>query len=71
MYFYIVSPESRALMEQILASSASQDEISSRVSALLAGTALSSSRGLAKGEGREIEMAEYEGGETGNNMFRP
>jgi len=56
-----LSPESRALMEQILASTASQDEISSRVSALLAGTALSSSRGLAKGEGREIEMAEYEG----------
>eukprot|EP00090_Calanus_glacialis_P007742 TRINITY_DN16198_c0_g1_i1.p1 TRINITY_DN16198_c0_g1~~TRINITY_DN16198_c0_g1_i1.p1 ORF type:complete len:998 (-),score=289.39 TRINITY_DN16198_c0_g1_i1:617-3610(-) len=56
-----LSPESRALMEQILASSASQDEISSRVSALLAGTALSSSRGLNKGEGREIEMAEYEG----------
>jgi len=56
-----LSPESRALMEQILASSASQDEISSRVSALLAGTALSSTRGLPKGEGREIEMAEYEG----------
>jgi len=56
-----LSPESRALMEQILASSASQDEISSRVSALLAGTALSSTRGLPKGEGREIEMAQYEG----------
>eukprot|EP00091_Calanus_sinicus_P012383 TRINITY_DN2794_c0_g1_i4.p1 TRINITY_DN2794_c0_g1~~TRINITY_DN2794_c0_g1_i4.p1 ORF type:complete len:974 (-),score=303.85 TRINITY_DN2794_c0_g1_i4:613-3534(-) len=56
-----LSPESRALMEQILASSGSQDEISSRVSALLAGTALSTSRGLKKGEGREIEMAEYEG----------
>eukprot|EP00092_Neocalanus_flemingeri_P087105 GFUD01109863.1.p1 GENE.GFUD01109863.1~~GFUD01109863.1.p1 ORF type:complete len:336 (-),score=88.07 GFUD01109863.1:717-1628(-) len=56
-----LSPESRALMEQILASTSSQDEISSRVSALLAGTALSSSRGVAKGEGREIDMVEYEG----------
>eukprot|EP00092_Neocalanus_flemingeri_P066676 GFUD01081262.1.p1 GENE.GFUD01081262.1~~GFUD01081262.1.p1 ORF type:complete len:1085 (+),score=306.25 GFUD01081262.1:146-3400(+) len=56
-----LSPESRALMEQILASTSSQDEISSRVSALLAGTALSTSRGVAKGEGREIDMVEYEG----------
>jgi len=56
-----LSPESRALMEQILASNSSQDEISSRVAALLAGTALSSTRGVAKGEGREIEMVEYEG----------
>eukprot|EP00092_Neocalanus_flemingeri_P057014 GFUD01067657.1.p1 GENE.GFUD01067657.1~~GFUD01067657.1.p1 ORF type:complete len:1024 (+),score=275.10 GFUD01067657.1:138-3209(+) len=56
-----LSPESRALMEQILASTSSQDEISSRVSALLAGTALSSTRGVAKGEGREIDMVEYEG----------
>jgi len=56
-----LSPESRALMEQILASNASQDEISSRVSALLAGTALSTTRGVAKGEGREIDMVQYEG----------
>ena len=40
----LVSAESRALMQQILASSSSQDEISSRVAALLAGTALSTSR---------------------------
>ena len=51
-------------MEQILASNASQDEISSRVSALLAGTALSTTRGVAKGEGREIDMVQYEGGKT-------
>merc|ERR1719153_1250261 len=56
-----LSAESRALMEQILASNSSQDEISSRVAALLAGTALSSTKGLKKGEGREIDMLEYEG----------
>jgi len=56
-----LSAESRALMEQILASNSSQDEISSRVAALLAGTALSSTKGLKKGGGREIDMLEYEG----------
>jgi len=56
-----LSAESRALMEQILASNSSQDEISSRVAALLAGTALSSTKGLKKGQGREIDMLEYEG----------
>jgi len=40
-----VSEESRALMEQILNSNASQDEINNRVAALLAGTALSNTRG--------------------------
>jgi len=55
-----LSAESRALMEQILASNSSQDEISSRVQALLAGTALSSTKGLKK-DGREIDMLEYEG----------
>jgi len=55
-----LSPEARALMEQILASTASQDEISSRVSALLAGTALSTTRGVDKVTGREIDMAGYE-----------
>jgi len=43
-----VSEESRALMQKILESSSSQDEISSRVAALLAGTALSTSRGERK-----------------------
>jgi len=56
-----LSPEARALMEQILASNASQDEISSRVNALLAGTMLSTSKGVAKGEGRQIDMVQYEG----------
>jgi len=50
-------------MEQILASTASQDEISSRVSTLLAGTALSTTRGVDKVTGREIDMAGYETGE--------
>merc|ERR1739848_260441 len=39
-----LSDETRALMEQILNSCASQDEINNRVAALLAGTALSTSR---------------------------
>jgi len=56
-----LSPESRALMEKILASESSQEEISSRVAALLAGTSLSTSRGLSNGERREIDMVEYEG----------
>merc|ERR1711970_264422 len=56
-----LSPEARALMENILASSASQDEISNRVSALLAGTALSTTRGVEKVQGREIDMVQYEG----------
>jgi len=56
-----LSPEARALMESILASTASQDEISSRVSALLAGTALSTTRGVDKVNGREIDMVQYEG----------
>ena len=61
MNICVVSPEARALMESILASSASQDEISSRVSALLAGTALSTTRGVDKVNGREIDMVQYEG----------
>jgi len=40
-----ISPESRALMEQILASGSSPEELSSRVAALLSGSALSSNRG--------------------------
>jgi len=61
-----LSPEARALMESILASSASQDEISSRVSALLAGTALSTTRGVDKVQGREIDMVQYEGTSKGS-----
>ena len=58
-----VSPETRALMEQILASGENQEEIQSRVAALLAGTALTTSKGVAKGEGREVELLQYEGGQ--------
>jgi len=56
-----LSPESRALMEKILASESSQEEISSRVAALLAGTSLSTSKGLTNGGGREVDMVGYEG----------
>lgn len=56
-----VSDESRALMQQILSSSNNQEEISSRVTALLAGTALSTSRGeKPRGGGYgDVKMAEY------------
>jgi len=58
---HTVSDESRALMQQILSSTSSQEEISSRVTALLAGTALSTSRGeKPRGGGYgEVKMAEY------------
>lgn len=56
-----MSPESKALMQQILASGASQEEVASRVAALLAGTALSSSRGFNKADGSGVEAVGYEG----------
>merc|ERR1719495_2608204 len=56
-----VSAESRALMQQILASNSSQDEISSRVAALLAGTALSTSRGDKTSNLRgDVKMEQYD-----------
>jgi len=56
-----VSEESRALMQQILASNSSQDEISSRVAALLAGTALSTSRGdKTVNLHGDVKMEEYD-----------
>jgi len=57
-----LSAESRALMEQILNSASSQEEINNRVAALLAGTALSTSRGEI-GSGRkygDIKMETYD-----------
>jgi len=60
-----VSDESRALMQQILASSSSQDEISSRVAALLAGTALSTTRGeKAVNSYGEVKMENYDVGDV-------
>merc|ERR1719410_2878192 len=44
-----LTPEAKALMEQILASNGSKEEIASRVEALLAGSELSSSRGVNGG----------------------
>jgi len=60
-----LSDESRALMQQILASSSSQDEISSRVAALLAGTALSTTRGeKAVNSYGEVKMENYDVGDV-------
>ena len=49
-------------MEQVLASGGGED-VSARVAALLAGSNLTTSKGVAKGEGREVDGVEYEGGE--------
>ena len=46
---FAVTAEAKALMEQILASNGSKEEIASRVEALLAGSELSSSRGVNGG----------------------
>jgi len=56
-----MSPETRALMEQVLASGGGGEDVSGRVAALLAGTSLTTSKGVGRGEGREVETVEYEG----------
>ena len=58
-----MTPETRALMEQVLAGSGGGEDVSGRVAALLAGSSLTTTKGVAKGEGREVEAVEYEGGE--------
>jgi len=55
-----LSAETRKLMEQILATEAGKDETSARVAALLAGSSLTTTRGAAKVEGREIDAVQYE-----------
>lgn len=59
----LVSPETRALMEQVLASGAGAEEVSGRVAMLLAGSSLTTSKGVAKGPGREVEAVSYDTGE--------
>jgi len=56
-----ISKESRALIDQILKSNSSKDEISSRVAALLAGSALSTTRGVDR-KHTDVEMVNYEAG---------
>jgi len=56
-----LSAETRKLMEQILASSGDKDETSARVAALLAGSSLTTTRGAKRGDGREVDMVQYEG----------
>ena len=58
----LVSPETRALMEQVLASGAGAEEVSGRVAMLLAGSSLTTSKGVAKGPGREVEAVSYDTG---------
>jgi len=54
-----ISPETRALMDQILKSSGTQEEISGRVLALLAGSSLSTTRGVERNN-TEIDLIDYE-----------
>merc|ERR1712032_696546 len=57
-----ITPEAKALMEQILASNGSKEEIASRVEALLAGSELSSSRGMNGGfDGTNLSEARGRG----------
>merc|ERR1740123_2671095 len=57
-----ITPEAKALMEQILASNGSKEEIASRVEALLAGSELSSSRGINGGfDGTNLSEARGRG----------
>jgi len=56
-----ISPETRALMEQIMKSSGTQEEISGRVLALLAGSSLSTTRGVDR-KNTEIDLIDYEAG---------
>jgi len=65
-----LSAETRKLMEQILASEAGKDETSARVAALLAGSSLTTTRGAKRGEGREVDMVQYEGANMENMKER-
>jgi len=56
-----MSAETRKLMEQIMANSEGTDEVNSRVAALLAGSSLTTTKGAKKGDGREIDMVQYDG----------
>jgi len=68
-----LTPEAKALMEQILASAGSKEEIASRVEALLAGSELSSSRGVNGGiDGTNLsEARSRRGGLPMDPMARP
>lgn len=59
----LVSAESRALMEQALASEADNQQMSARVAALLAGSSLTTKQGVRlPGEPRQVDMVQYDGG---------
>merc|ERR1712018_695380 len=66
-----MTAEAKALMEQILASNGSKEEIASRVEALLAGSELSSSRGINGGiDGTNLSEARS-GTLNEDNLARP
>ena len=58
-----MSAEARALMEQVLASEADNQQMSARVAALLAGSSLTTKQGVRlPGEPRQVDMVQYDGG---------
>merc|ERR1719384_218003 len=57
-----LSAEARALMEQVLASEADNQQMSARVAALLAGSSLTTKQGVRlPGEPRQVHMVQYDG----------
>ena len=69
MKISLVSPETRALMEQVLASGEGAEEVSGRVAMLLAGSSLTTSKGVSKGPGREVEAVSYDSGKKYNERM--
>jgi len=56
-----MSAETRALMEQVLAAGDGTEDVSGRVAMLLAGSSLTTTKGVAKGQSREVDTVDYEG----------
>ena len=63
-----MSPETRALMEQVMAAGDGSEDVSGRVAMLLAGSSLTTTKGVAKGQSREVDTVNYEGGECEAGM---
>ena len=51
-------------MAQVLAGGDGTEDVSGRVAMLLAGSTLTTSKGVARGEAREVDAVAYEGGEN-------
>ena len=67
--FVAVTPEAKALMEQILASNGSKEEIASRLEALAAGNELSSMNGGFDGSKYSVFYLTFEQTDTLETCF--